>query len=314
MSLSIKASVVIAAKGFCMGAADVVPGVSGGTMAFILGIYTRFIDAIKSFDAVWVAACLKFDFKTAIKRPDLPFVVPLVIGIFSAVLFFTHVISLPRLLVTHSEHVYGVFFGLITGSIAVLVNELGRLRTTDLLEVTVGFGIGILIVTAVPTATPDSWWFIMFAGALAICAMIVPGISGSFVLLLLGKYAYVLDAVGHLQMAVIIPFAAGAVAGLFTFTRVLSWLLHRYERGALLGIAGFLVASLRVIWPFQQRSYVDVRGKSKLIESAPQLPELSTATLTVLALATVGFIAVVALHRLAAVRSNTASRGSHDSR
>lgn len=305
MKPRIKASIVIAIKGFCMGAADVVPGVSGGTMAFILGIYTRFIDAIKSFDTVWMKACLKFDFNTAIKRPDFPFIVPLVIGIFSAVLFFTRIVPLPRLLTTHPEHVYGVFFGLITGSIAVLLSKLGRLRVTDLIEVVVGFVIGILIVTAVPTVTPDSWWFIMCAGALAICAMVVPGISGSFVLLLLGKYAYVLDAIGHLRMAVIIPFAAGAAAGLFTFTRVLSWLLHRYERAALLGIAGFLVASLWVIWPFQARRYVEIGDKSKLIESVPQVPELSAGSLMILVLASLGFGAVVALHRIATIRGDS---------
>ena len=299
MRAKIKAGVIVAAKGFCMGAADVVPGVSGGTMAFVLGIYTRFIDAIKSFDAAWMKACLTFDFKTVITRPDFPFIVPLVIGIFSAVLFFTHVVPLPRLLITHSEYVYGLFFGLITGSIVVLLNELGRLRVADLIVTVFGFALGIVIVTAVPAVTPDAWWFIMLAGALAICAMVVPGVSGSFVLLLLGKYAYVLDAIGHFRMAVVIPFAMGAACGLFSFTRVLSWVLHRYRRAALLGISGILLASLWVIWPFQQRHYVEVRGKSRLIESAPQMPELSGATLMVLVIATVGFCAVILLQRMA---------------
>ena len=301
MRAKIKAGVIVAVKGFCMGAADVVPGVSGGTMAFVLGIYTRFIDAIKSFDAAWMKACLTFDFKTAITRPDFPFIVPLVIGIFSAVLFFTHVVPLPRLLITHSEYVYGLFFGLITGSIVVLLNELGRLRVADLIVTVFGFALGIVIVTAVPAVTPDAWWFIMLAGALAICAMVVPGISGSFVLLLLGKYAYVLDAIGHFRMAVVIPFAMGAACGLFSFTRVLSWVLHRYRRAALLGISGILLASLWVIWPFQQRHYVEVRGKSRLIESTPLLPDFSETTGMVLGLAMIGFGLVVALQRMAAV-------------
>ena len=308
MRQPIKAGIVVAAKGFCMGAADVVPGVSGGTMAFVLGIYTRFIDAIKSFDTAWIKACLTFDLKTAVGRPDFPFIVPLVIGIFSAVLFFTHVVPLPRLLITHPEYVYGLFFGLITGSIAVLSNELGRLRVTDVIVMVFGFALGIVIVTAVPAVTPDAWWFIMLAGALAICAMVVPGISGSFVLLLLGKYAYVLDAIGHLRIAVVMPFAAGAACGLFTFTRVLSWVLHRYERAALLGISGILVASLWVIWPFQERSYVEVRSSSKLIESVPQMPELSATTLIVLVAAVVGFIAVVALQHIAAVGTKPGGR------
>ena len=308
MRQPIKAGIVVAAKGFCMGAADVVPGVSGGTMAFVLGIYTRFIDAIKSFDTAWIKACLTFDLKTAVGRPDFPFIVPLVIGIFSAVLFFTHVVPLPRLLITHPEYVYGLFFGLITGSIAVLSNELGRLRVTDVIVMVFGFALGIVIVTAVPAVTPDAWWFIMLAGALAICAMVVPGISGSFVLLLLGKYAYVLDAIGHLRIAVVMPFAAGAACGLFTFTRVLSWVLHHYERAALLGISGILVASLWVIWPFQERSYVEVRSSSKLIESVPQMPELSATTLIVLVAAVVGFIAVVALQHIAAVGTKPGGR------
>ena len=178
----------------------------------------------------------------------------------------------------------------------------------DLIVILLGFAIGIGIVTAVPAVTPDAWWFIMFAGALAICAMVVPGISGSFVLLLLGKYAYVLDAIGHLRMAVVIPFAAGAACGLFVFTRLLSWVLHRFERAALLGISGILLASLWVVWPFQQRRYVEVKGNSKLIESLPQMPELSAATFTVLALVTLGFIAVVALQRMAALGEKTGGR------
>ena len=308
MNRRIKAGAIIVLKGFCMGAADVVPGVSGGTMAFILGIYTRFIDAIKSFDTAWMKAVVRFDFHTVLRRPDFSFIVPLVVGIFSAVLFFTHVIPLPRLLITHPEYVYGLFFGLITGSIAVLIKELGRLRMPDLIVMLLGFAIGIGIVSAVPAVTPDAWWFIMLSGALAICAMVVPGISGSFVLLLLGKYAYVLDAIGHLRMAVLIPFAMGAACGLFAFTRLLSWVLHRFERAALLGISGILLASLWVIWPFQQRRYVEVKGASKLIESVPQMPELSLATCTVLALFTLGFIAIVALQRMAALGIKSGSR------
>ncbi|MGE0486612.1 MAG: DUF368 domain-containing protein [Gammaproteobacteria bacterium] len=295
----LEAALGIALRGFCMGAADVVPGVSGGTMAFILGIYTRFIDAIKSFDLAWLRALSRLDWRTGLTRPHLEFIVPLLAGIVSAVLFFTHVVPLPRLLQTHPEQVYGLFFGLVGGSVAALLSDIGGLRARDLPALIAGLALGAIVVTAVPTTTPETWWFVMLSGALAICAMVVPGISGSFVLLLLGKYAYVLDAVGHLRFAVILPFVAGIVVGLASFTRLLSWFLHRYERASLVAITGVLVASLWVIWPFQARRYVEVRGKQRLIESLPQWPEATTTTWTALALAVLGVVLVISVHRLA---------------
>ena len=157
--MKIRAALGIVAKGFCMGAADVVPGVSGGTMAFILGIYTRFIDAIKSFDLVWAGACLRLDWRSALSRPDFRFLLPLVAGIFSALLFFTHVVPLPRLLVSQPELVYGLFFGLISGSIVVLFAQFDRWYAGDFVPLVIGLLAGAGIVTAVPADTPDTWWF-----------------------------------------------------------------------------------------------------------------------------------------------------------
>ena len=285
-----------------MGAADVVPGVSGGTMAFILGIYTRFIDAIKSFDIAWIQDCVSLHWRRAFARPHFAFLIPLLIGIFGAVLFFTRVVPLPRFLITHPENVYGLFFGLIGASIVVLLAEFGRPSMRDLVVLGVGMVVGAIVVTAIPAETPETWWFVMLSGALAICAMVVPGISGSFVLLLLGKYSYVLDAIGHFHLPVIAAFASGAALGLFLFTRVLSWFLHHYQRPSVMGIIGILIASLWVIWPFQARSYVAVRGKMKLIESAPLLPDWSPTTLSAAAFVVAGFVLVLGLHRLAAAQ------------
>ena len=149
--------------------------------------------------------------------------------------------------------------------------------------------------------------FVALSGALAICAMVVPGVSGSFVLLLLGKYAYVLDAIGHLRFGVILPFVGGVALGLFSFTRLLSWILHHYERASLLAINGILVASLWVIWPFQLRRYVEVRGKRRLIESQPGWPDAGDPVFAALALAVLGCVIVIVLHRLA-------RRGGHAAR
>lgn len=289
-----------------MGAADVVPGVSGGTMAFILGIYTRLIDAIKSFDAVCVGALLRFDFKRALSRPHFAFLIPLGLGIVSAIAFFTRIVPIPALLRSHPEQVYGLFFGLVVGSVVVLLRDLGWRSRAELLWLAAGIVIGGAIVTAVPTTTPDDWWFITFSGAIAICAMVLPGISGSFILLIMGKYATVLDGIGHLDITIIAPFALGAMLGLIAFTRALSWLLHRFERAMLLVICGFLVASLWVIWPFQDRVYVIVRGKQRLIESIPLMPSFDGPGLQAAALAALGFAIVIVASALAQRRQRSA--------
>ena len=191
-----------------MGAADVVPGVSGGTMALILGIYRDLIDAIKSFDLNWAQSVIRFDVKRAIGLPHFHFLVPLLIGILSAVLFFTRVISIPKLLETSPELIYGFFLGLIVGSIVVLFRDLKVWSVNLLGALMAGVVFGYLVVTLVPAETPSASWFIFLSGAIAICAMVLPGISGSFILLILGKYAHVLDGIGHFKLNIIVPVYA----------------------------------------------------------------------------------------------------------
>lgn len=261
-----------------MGTADVIPGVSGGTMAFILGIYEQLLAAIKSFDLKALTCLLKGDLKGACSRPHFGFIIPLFIGIFSALLFFTRVIPLPKLIISDPELIYGLFFGLILGSIIVLFKHIDHFQFSDLIETAIGMMIGLLIVTMTPKDTPDASWFIFFCGALAITAMLLPGISGSFILLILGKYSHIIDGLGHFNFGIIIPFALGAATGLIFFSRFLSWLLEQFHRATLLVINGILIGSLWMIWPFQIRKYIEVREKQRLIESTPVLPETFDVT------------------------------------
>ena len=296
-----KATFKIIAKGFGMGAADVVPGVSGGTMALIFGIYPRLINAIKSFDTDWIKAIVKFDLDVILHRPHFPFLIPLFMGICAAILFFTRIVPLPVLIRTHSETIYGLFFGLILGSVLVLMKETGSWSFKEFRFVIAGVAIGYLIFNMVPMETPDASWFIFLSGAIAISAMILPGISGSFILLMLKKYAYIFNAVGHFNFAVIIPFVLGLITGLALFSRVLSWLLKTWYQETLSTIIGLLIASLWVIWPFQERIYEMVRGKERLIDTQPHIPQQITAEVNMAAgMIILGLLLVLVINYLSA--------------
>lgn len=283
-----------------MGAADVVPGVSGGTMALILGIYQRLLEAIRAFDMRLLRLIASRRLRAAAHHVDILFLIPLGAGILGAILFFTRVVSLPQLLRDYPEQIYALFFGLIVGSIVVLVRGYGAMRARELTSLAAGTLVGLLVVNAVPFETPVDTWFIFLAGALAICAMILPGISGSFILLLLRKYEYVFHAIGHFDFSVIVPFALGAATGLALFSRLLVWLLKHHYRLTLAAIVGMLIASLWVLWPFQARSYELIRGKSQLVHSSPVLPaEAGGAEVLAACLCAAGIAAVLSLDSLA---------------
>ncbi|MFC1720474.1 DUF368 domain-containing protein, partial [Pseudomonadota bacterium] len=185
---------VYALKGFCMGSADIIPGVSGGTMALILGIYERLLSAIRSFDRAWLENLSRLRFAEALKGNDLMFLLPLVSGIALALIFFTRVVPLPQLIITHPELIYGLFFGLILASIVILFGEVEKYGLVEIIITIVGVLMGFAIVNLVPVETPTAAWFIFLCGFVAISAMLLPGISGSFILLILGKYAYIINA------------------------------------------------------------------------------------------------------------------------
>ena len=282
-----------------MGAADVVPGVSGGTMAFILGIYRELIAAISSFDSSWLSSLLRLQFRAVISKPHFGFIIPLAAGIFSALLFFTRIVQLPKLLIDYPEQIYGLFFGLIAGSIYILIKDMDELKARECIMIIPGSVLGLLVFNLVPVHTPETGWFVFISGALAICAMILPGISGSFILLILNKYAYVFDAIAYFKFSILLPFGLGAVCGLLLFSRALSYLLNKYYRATVLFISGLLLASLYVIWPFQERVYEIVRDKPRLIASSPLWPaDISQPVIISLVLLICGIAIVLALSQL----------------
>lgn len=286
-------------KGLCMGTADVIPGVSGGTIALILGIYARLINAIRAFDSVLLMHLYRGKFRVAAQHIDLVFLLFLGLGIITALLFFTRIVPLPILIRTYPMLVYGLFFGLLVASIGLLIRDLGHFGAHDSVWILLGIIIGYWLVSTIPMDTPEEAWFIFISGALAICAMILPGISGAFVLLILKKYTYLLEAIGRLDFGVLVPFILGAIVGVLLFSRFLAWLLKRFHRRTFLVITGILIGSLWIIWPFQERVYQDIGGKSQLIASAPVWPQgLDAMTMAALGLILVGVAAVTILDML----------------
>ncbi|WP_197019151.1 DUF368 domain-containing protein [Thioalkalivibrio sp. HK1] len=261
-------------KGVCIGAADVVPGVSGGTMALILGIYPRLISAIRSFDLRFARHLASLRLRQAKAGLDLALLLPVGGGIFAAWLFFTRIVPLQDLVRTHTVFVHGLFFGLIAASAIMLLRSLGSLspREWALLSAAVCICAGGLWLapTEVPLpASAPSPWLIALGGSLAASAMLLPGISGAFILLISGQYTIVLDGFARFDPAVLIPFGLGAGLGLMAFSRVIAWLLHRWERPTILVLVGLMIGALQAVWPFIAFSAPSLASKGAGVEPTP---------------------------------------------
>lgn len=259
-------------RGICIGAADLVPGVSGGTMALILGIYKRLIGAIAHFDAALLGHLRRIEITAALRRIDILFLVPIGIGVLLALIIFSRVIPLSVLVTEFPEAMFGFFFGLIAASIIGLLShvELGGAR--GLVWLVLGAAFGLAAATLVPVQTPDAGWFIFLAGMAAIAAMLVPGISGSFVLLILGKYTDAIDALGRLDFSFLLPLLGGVVTGALVFSRAISWLLNSFYRQTMLTVIGILGGSLLAVWPFKDRQYETIGGKERMVSADPYIP------------------------------------------
>jgi len=285
-------------KGICMGTADIIPGVSGGTMAYILGIYQQLLISITVFNPGWFRNLARLRVKESLAEIPFLFLIPLGFGIIVAAWIFTKMIPLPYFVHHHPEPVYGLFFGLVGGSVVLLMRMHARLRVIDGVTIAAGIALGITVVSLVPASTPDASWFIFLSGMLAISAMLLPGISGSFILLILGKYALILGAIGELDLRVLLPFALGCGVGLLAFAHSLKWLMSRYSHTMNLVITGLLIGTLRAVWPFQERTYAMVREKERLVSSEPFWPEIGAWVSWAGVLLLLGFVIIYALDRV----------------
>jgi putative membrane protein len=268
MPRSLKDYFSIGAKGIAMGAADVVPGVSGGTIAFITGIYEELLKSIKSIGLRPFRILFKDGFGAFWKEINGNFLLAVFAGIFISI------ISLSRGILYLMEHypilLWSFFFGLILASAFVVAETIKQWNYSVLAAVFIGTAVAYTITIVSPAETPTDYWFIFVSGLIAICAMILPGISGSFILLLLGKYEYILGAVKELNIAVLGIFATGCVAGLLGFSHILTWMFQKYRDLTIGMLAGFMLGSLNKVWPWKQTLQTRINSKG---EEVPFLQE-----------------------------------------
>lgn len=252
-----------------MGAADIVPGVSGGTVAFITGIYDTLIDSIRSFDLRALRHLLRLELRELWQHVNGPFLLALLAGIATSIFSLARLIS--WILEQHPVPLWAFFFGLILASALVLLRHVGAWTPVRLLCVAAGAAVALAIALSPMASLGSGWGAVFLAGFLAICAMVLPGISGSFILVLLGMYPVVLTAVKSLDLLFLLVFAFGAGLGLLCFSRLLHWLLHRFHQGTMAVLTGFLFGSLTVVWPWK-RVLQWIAGSDGEPRPARQLP------------------------------------------
>ena len=306
---SLKDYAILTAKGMAMGASDVVPGVSGGTMAFILGIYEELIDSIRTVGQPdFLQSVFKFRIKEIFEKLNWEFLIAVALGILIAIFSLAGILE--SLLENQPVYLWSFFFGLVVASIITVSKRVGQWGTNPIIGLVLGAAGAYLLVGLIPAQTPNSWWFLILSGMIAICAMILPGISGSFILVLLGKYEFILNAVNERDILSLGFVAIGAAVGIVTIAQVLGWLFKKYHDVTVAVLIGLMVGSLRKIWPWKEDVgfLLDSAGEFVLNSDGHRIvtqqdnilpPNGMTEVIIALVLALVGFGIVVLLERLA---------------
>lgn len=255
-------------KGFAMGVANVIPGVSGGTIALLTGIFERLINALKSFDVEAVRLLLKFKFREFAQHVDFGFLLSVFLGVGVSIISVAKLLEF--LFQSYPVYVWSFFFGLILVSVWFVGKSIGKIDVAAAVSFVIGAAVAFGLSVMNPATENTAFWYLIICGAVAICSMILPGLSGSFVLILMGNYQLIMIyAVSHFDMGIIVPVAIGVVVGLLAFSHFLSWLLSRYARQAMAVLTGFIFGSLGTIWPWKNPVYLMQDGAEVLKNGKP---------------------------------------------
>lgn len=243
------------AKGLAVGIANIIPGVSGGTIALITGIFERLIDAIKSFDLKAVKLLFKGNWKAFTQKTDFYFLVTLFLGVGVAIIALARLFDF--LFKNYPVYIWAYFFGLVLASVYYVGKTVEKWNGATIISFVVGTLFAIAISLINPATSSDNFLYLFLCGVVAICSMILPGLSGSFVLILMGNYQLVaIDAINNRDLSIIIPVGIGAVVGLIVFSHVLSWVFKRFKNQTIAVLTGFILGSLGILWPWKEPEYL----------------------------------------------------------
>lgn len=286
-----KEYIIILLKGVAVGVANVIPGVSGGTIALITGIFERLIDSLKSFGLSALKLLLSGKWKLFVEKTDFYFLVTLMVGVVLALVTLARIFDF---LFTHYPvYIWSFFFGLILASVFFVGKTVEKWKVATIVSFTVGAVVAVLFTFLTPATQNDGFLYLVLCGVVAVCSMILPGLSGSFVLILLGNYQLIaIDAINNRDIAILFPVAMGAVVGLVAFSHLLSWVFKRYKDQTIALLTGFILGSLGVIWPWKEAIVQLFGEKEKVIGYHYLWPEMNLEFVMALVLMVLGIVII----------------------
>ncbi|WP_417335590.1 DUF368 domain-containing protein [Halobacteriovorax marinus] len=297
-----KEYLMLSLKGFCMGTADLIPGVSGGTVAFITGIYEPLLEAVASIKKNFFVDLVTLRWKEALSSVHLRFIIPLALGMIFAILSLARVMH--YLIKEQPIPTWSAFFGLIAASIIVIWKDIDKpTKPMNLMFIAIGAAIAWVLVSLIPVTTPFDWWFIYLCGIIGITAMILPGLSGSFLLLILGKYEFITGAIKNPflpeNMVTIGIFLCGTATGLLGFSKILNYFMKHFRTQTMALLTGILIGSMKKVWPWKEVLETKViRGKVRVLREANIFPsDFDSQTFLAFALIIICFTVILIMER-----------------
>lgn len=297
-------------KGIAMGAANVIPGVSGGTIALITGIFERLINAIKSFGATALKMLFKGQIAAFVKHTDLLFLVSIFAGVGLAIVSLARLFDF--LFTNYPVYIWSFFFGLVLASVYFVGKTVTQWNVAVIISFLAGTAIAAAVTFMTPAVENDNFFYLMLCGVVAVCSMILPGLSGSFVLILMGNYQLVaIQAINERDFTILLPVIIGAVGGLIAFSHFLSWLLKKYKDQTIALLTGFILGSLSILWPWKEAIYLSLAngelllkdGEPKVERYMPMLPEaFTTEVIIAILLMLIGVVTIWAIELSAKVK------------
>lgn len=296
-------------KGLAVGVANIIPGVSGGTIALITGIFERLINAIKSFGLGALRLLIKGNFKEFAKKTDLYFLISLFTGVIIAIVALARVFDF--LFINYPIYLWSYFFGLVLASVYFVGKTIDKWSISAIILFVIGTAIAVVLSIINPVAENSNFFYLIICGVVAVCSMILPGLSGSFVLILLGNYQLVaIEAINNRDLEILLPVMVGAVGGLIAFSHILSWVFKKYKDQTIAILTGFILGSLNVLWPWKNAVYLNdefgdfivKKGERVVAKYISVMPnEFDTVVALAILFAVIGIVSITVIEMTASV-------------